>query len=80
MSRRRSAFPSRPMADGAHAMPPRARRADPQAPNIPPLPWWRAPVEGWPHKLTITSLLTGRAVTVDLRDGTLERRPAERPR
>ncbi len=30
--------------------------------------WWKKPVEGWPHKITITSVLTGETVTVNLED------------
>lgn len=29
--------------------------------------WWRYPVEGWPYRLTIRSVLTGETVVIQLR-------------
>lgn len=29
--------------------------------------WWNAPVEGWPHRLTIRNLSTGKETVIDLR-------------
>lgn len=30
------------------------------------LDWWKAPVEGWPHSLTIRNISTGRQTTIKL--------------
>jgi hypothetical protein len=60
--------------------PRRFTHVDKPPPPSTPLPWWIAPVPGWPRTLTIQRLIDGDECTVNLSSGQLERRPTPRPR
>ncbi len=29
--------------------------------------WWKQPIDGWPHQLSITSIMTGETTVIDLK-------------